>query len=701
MKQSVLLQQVKEFIVVLFLLFLEYVFFRNILFNDNLFADASDGRLTTLLVEHWFRFFSGKESFSDLLIFHPVKGTAAYTDLFLPFGIIHSLFRFFGVSIYQSYKNTLILVHLFGMFTMYYLLAKKIKLPTVWSVFGTIAFSHAPALGFIAILHTQLLGVCFLPVLAVFFVNIMQNFHNKRNRLKNCLLFVFMYAIIAYNSWYIAFFVALFVLVLLCVYLAQVKINGNSPFLLIKQTFAAMRIDFFICFVFSMLIFAPFVCLYLPVLRQSGGYGFGETFSYLPEPIDLINVTSGNLVLGKVLTFLRLFNRGVSFEAWEGFSLVLFIPFLLFLVMGSSIKECKNIYLKIFYRSFLVSVALCLFLVVRLSNNGVSFWYFIWKFVPGGKSVRAAGRFLLFLGFPMSIIVAVYFNSFNKRLSFVKWLVPVPWLALVLAAVFNLNKVGVPSSWNISNQERFVSSVPTPPLDCECFYIVDPNLNHAGGRSTARYQLDAFEIANKFNLKTINGYSGQQPKDWSGIWDVYNPHYQKYINHWIYEHELKNVYCYDLAKSNWERHSNDFSEYVLGNTIFFSGENFNGNLYTNFYEKNASYTWTEGDKFYLQFRIKNSNELTHARALFELERVFNKKQQVGIELNHKQIKNIELFDGDNLEFDFPVPKDGVCTLVLTFPNAISPFAIGESGDSRKLALAIKKVIFVQSEEDIK
>ena len=69
-------------------------------------------------------------------------------------------------------------------------------------------------------------------------------------------------------------------------------------------------------------------------------------------------------------------------------------------------------------------------------------------------------------------------------------------------------------------------------------------------------QLDAVEIANRYGIKTINGYSGQFPPgwgQWDGIYDIYSDSYEEYVRQWILEYDLENVYVYDRGTNAWSK----------------------------------------------------------------------------------------------------------------------------------------------------
>ena len=63
----------------------------------------------------------------------------------------------------------------------------------------------------------------------------------------------------------------------------------------------------------------------------------------------------------------------------------------------------------------------------------------------------------------------------------------------------------------------------------------------------------AEEIANKYNIVTINGHSGQFPSDWSNKMSPYHGDdaYAKSIDEWISKYNLTNVYAYDINTNIW------------------------------------------------------------------------------------------------------------------------------------------------------
>jgi len=66
-------------------------------------------------------------------------------------------------------------------------------------------------------------------------------------------------------------------------------------------------------------------------------------------------------------------------------------------------------------------------------------------------------------------------------------------------------------------------------------------------------QIDAMIIAQKYGLHTINGYSGQIPIGWGGIYDFNKPEYLLHLGRWIQHYNLDNrqLYFLNAKTGNW------------------------------------------------------------------------------------------------------------------------------------------------------
>ena len=527
------------------LLFSEYFFFRNIIGSNKLIGDRGDGRLTMLITEHWFNFFKGKEKFGELVIFYPAANVLAYSDMLFFYGIIHSLFRFIGIDIFNAYKYTIISIHFIGTLSMYYLLFHKLKLNIIWSLFGVIAFSFSSTYA-THLAHTQLCACSMLPMLLIFLINFFENLNKRKKRNVYAFLTITWYLLILYNSWYIAFFTVVFILIFTIICIIGLLMQKKNILKILYDFIIKVNTDIIIYVVYITILLIPFVKLYFPLLKK-GGYDFSNIKSiYIPKSIALINIGEDNWLLGNFMRYLQSLQKPTS--EWNmGFSLILLSTFIIFSIFYTN-KKRKTTY-EYIISYLMIAVLVGMLFSIKVSSKKISLWYFIYKLIPGASSVRAVSRYLLYLSFPMAILSSIggnfLFNTYNfKNTNYKKY---IPICLFIFLWISNIRNEGVYSTWNSSFEKEYLSGVSKPDIQCKVFYMSNTNSEVP----QYIYQLDAFEIANKFELKTINGYSGNIPDSWEDIWEVSNENYENGVSNWIILNNLKNVCRYDVANNKW------------------------------------------------------------------------------------------------------------------------------------------------------
>ena len=119
---------------------------------------------------------------------------------------------------------------------------------------------------------------------------------------------------------------------------------------------------------------------------------------------------------------------------------------------------------------------------------------------------------------------------------------------LILLWISNITKKGIYSEWNSTKAKSFLSSVSEPPKKCESFYIITDERQNL---DPPEYNLHAFEIANNYKIKTINGYSGNHPDNWEGVMSPLNKEYKISVYVWATLNKLKNVCKYDMKDNEW------------------------------------------------------------------------------------------------------------------------------------------------------
>lgn len=547
---------------VLFFFFMEILFFRNIIFDGAYFGDFGDGKLTMLLAEHWWNVFCGTEGVFELPIFYPVEGVIGYTDMMLGFGLLHSLFRLLGLNMYRAYVMTLLTVHFLGTLLYFYILHVKLNIRMLWSYVGVCVFSYANAYaGLLG--HTQLMALSVMPLMLLFFLNFVDNYKkNKKIYHLWAVLLITSFVLMMYTAWYIAFFTALYMVLFVLAYGVVELWNKNLQLKLFFVQLKSHMLEIIGWIIYAVVLMIPFVKVYLPALKNTGGYDWSETVSFLPEVADLINVGTSNYLEVDLMRALNLDARGYVGELNIGYPLVVWgLLIVLFISSKYLGRDKEERSLALCAQSIFISSVIGLLLILRLSANGISGWWLVAHVIPGGKSIRTVCRFALYLIFPLSLFVALAGNQLHNKLTAGKRkrtriLAEIGVICiLALVIVSNIRQGGVYSISKIADGEQRIEQVSAPPDDCKVFFIedssddVEPTIFQC-----CLMQMNAYEIANNYHIKTINGYSGQFPEGWGhwdGIYCLYSEEYEQCIREWMLRYQLTNVYCYDMGTDTW------------------------------------------------------------------------------------------------------------------------------------------------------
>ena len=105
------------------------------------------------------------------------------------------------------------------------------------------------------------------------------------------------------------------------------------------------------------------------------------------------------------------------------------------------------------------------------------------------------------------------------------------------------------------------------------------------------------------------------------------------------------------------------------------------------------YVWTNGNSMKMKYKIDDVG-YQYVHAIFETAHVYDLEQTVIIFVNGEEVYNNRIREGEDLEFDFRMPDDGIVEMEMQFPEAVSPKEKRESEDERKLALGLRTAAFV-------
>ena len=518
---------------------LEIFFFYPYLFSDLLFAAPGDHRLNILISEHWHRFLQGLEGFTEISMFYPSSHALAYSDLNLIYGIFLIPLKMIGLSTYLSSKIIFIGIHFAGSLALFYFLKNCLKLKTLLCFLGLILFSYSNRYyAIIDLGHTQFITYSLVPFLLIF---IFRFFMAKTRpiRIKNALSALILYALIFYTSFYTAFFIALFGILFIFFYLIV-----DSPIVITASHF--IRKNFWECLFYILLIslaLLPLILFYLPAAQESGVHGRQLT----PHFLDFLNVSSKHFLYGNFIKEMNL-HPIMNNDGFPVFTLILLIfcalfTLIRFILNRHNLTQSMNILLTAF-----LTCASAFFLLIEY-KKGMGLWNEFILPIPGAEAIRFPNRYIGFQSIPCSILIAYTLNELYKTIS--GYSKTKTAFLIVLTALLFLENIRVNEpSWHYQSHEKFIHSIPIPPTDCKIIYATSSITHQYNNRN-----LDMFEIANRFHLKTINGYSGRKPFAYQYFHLDKDTEYLNGIQRYIDYYHLQNVCAYDFDTRQWEYHS--------------------------------------------------------------------------------------------------------------------------------------------------
>lgn len=713
-----------------------------------LIADNLDGRLILYLQEHWFRVFKGEASWLNLEMFFPIENSLGFSDSFFLFGLSHSLFRVLGLDIYAANFANLIFLCAVGYVGFWGQLRKGFGVSTaVASATAGLFICFSPVVSGAVLAHTQLLNSFYLPSVAWALAAGYRCFEDAPRRA--FLLFAAAavgMALVLWNAFYTGWFAVFYGCTVLALSMITLLIGGKLERKGLELR-ASVRLapERFLCwlrfvlrhwklFLLPLGVFAlallPFLRTYLPVLLVSGGHAYESARDQLPMLQDLLHVPLENWFWGGTMrSWLGDFaGRG---ESHFGFGFFTALAFLIAAgvvfrsraqAVDSSARDPRRL-----LPLALLGVLVCWLLMLRLGD--ASLWAFVFKLVPGASAIRAVYRFNAVLSIPLLTVLAVAadltWRRFGGRPNGIALVA-----ATSLAGVFALLlceqlMVREPSPYRFERDkvEARITAYPPVPDDAETFFLW-PEDGRGNKASSLTLQMDAWAVAQRDNVPTINGFSGVFPAGHrlfqaAGAQDTQG--YRMAVLSWLNQTDLTGkIYAFERTSSTWKIVSGDALDgwidiYTYGTPLSGAATPPAGFLPLSLFAEagwsnpEPEGTWTDGADATLLLPIKHrpnpGNQLILKMHATPFIPPSASGQRIHISINGREVVDthwtkehgrVPLF----FEIDPSVPGDGELQLRISIhlPDATSPEEQGMSGDRRKLGLFVRSVEVFQQPE---
>ncbi|HEV8590081.1 MAG TPA: DUF4214 domain-containing protein [Pyrinomonadaceae bacterium] len=519
---------------------------------DTFFGDRGDVRGVVYFCEHWYQWLLGKTQLMSPGIFYPTKGTLAYSDFLVGYAIPYSAVRALGFGMFSSMEVVVVLLTFLNYTAGFLLLRYALRFSLLPSCAGAMFFAfNSPK--FFQTGHLQLQYVIFLPLIFACVILFARKSAHLTQRKAAALLtaaatLALMQAVTAfYYVWFLVFWSSLFFVV--CMILPR---SRRFLFALIRQFWPAMLFAAGI----STIGFALFLISYLPGLRQGQWYRYDYVIQMVPPWWSLLSMGDGNYLWGWL-------SAAVIPEPWPatwgelkvGIGLVPSLTWIAITVwsiayLKDSAKTNPESNVSAAAPAFLIALvsATTLFYLIGFNyGHDHSPWFFVYKFFPGAKVIRAVSRYVIFLALPMAIAFSFVIErglrwASNHKDLHRRWVLTA---AVVLLAAFGIFeqfgvfKVGG-TGFSKKAEEAYLKAMGNKlPSGCTAFYIA-PGPN--GKRNTFEYQYDAMLISAMTHIPTFNASSSQFPHDWF-LYEVKDPEYENNVKRWVDLNHLNGKVC--------------------------------------------------------------------------------------------------------------------------------------------------------------
>ncbi len=347
------------------------------------FGDRYDAVIEIALLQHWANVLAGAEAWNRVAWFHPAAGTLGYNDGYLVSGLLYALGRGFGLSPFAAADLAHTALKALGFAGMALLLRRAGQVRFGWALFGAALFTVAD-LTVQHANHGQLftLGLAPWAALAAWAAAQAVGAGDRRAVLRHGVLFAAVFALWISTGYYLAWFFALYLLVL-----AAFAAKGAwRPLLASWQPLAIAAA--------AAVLLMPFLLVYLPKARETGMHAPDIALHTTLWPIDLLNTGSANLVWGWLPGAIR---ASVAPGLTTNPDAVFGMPPLFLLGSIAAILWAQRSAER---RLAPIGAALLVCWLLMLNLGGVFPWRAVQLLVPGAGGIRVVGRFAILLLLP-------------------------------------------------------------------------------------------------------------------------------------------------------------------------------------------------------------------------------------------------------------------------------------------------------------
>ncbi len=469
---------------------------------DAIPGDYSDARFNSVILEHLFLWLKGDaQSFWNPGFFYPAQNVLAFSDTHIGSGWPYVILRWFGLSRESAYIGWFIAGASLNYFCCFYALSKLGFRPLAASLGAFVYAFSLPALNQEA--HAQLNNRYAVPLAALF----LYQYLNTKD-VVDVAWALFWTALQFLCSVYIGVFFIYLAIGMLIAHLVVPSIPQQGRYNARSGQSNAYRVSIMILAALMGALAALLLWKYYQVSRYyefasravQGEYMLPRPISYLLADRSELSKWIGLTLGGDIPPVYR--HEHQMFIGVGAFCLLLFGT-ILFLIRGQANRLAR-----------VMLLALLVVVAGTLNIGGSSLYDFVYK-IPGVSSVRAVSRIILVLLFPVAVLVAVAVDAliacvpktFIRSSSGTLSLFSILLVSAVCVESLYYQPYHYPRGAWLERQERLASLLPADLSQNAVLYLTHAKTDPWNAVS----EIDAMIYSQDRKLKTLNGYSGNEP----------------------------------------------------------------------------------------------------------------------------------------------------------------------------------------------
>jgi CHRD domain len=514
-----------------------------------LLGDTADPRFNGSILEHWFQVFRGRQSWHSPGFYYPTPGVLGFSDGLVLYTPIYALARMAGADPYLALTQTQLALPIICYVALFIFFTKILHLDALGAGFlslaGTLSENY-----FGYRFHPQNHTICLVPLALLLIGAAVQkplSGRSQASRLVSGFLGGLVAGLLALTSfatfWLTGVLLGLFGLALASLAAVAIWTFRSQDIRAQVHQFAcnavadrgpliAIALGLACGVVPALMVYLPAAANYPSAWREGSRRLVEWRFSLLD-----VRVASPDALL-------QYLARGLL-PLWHGTAVVLALAVLVSVALARRV----NGGVRLLATAALLSIVVALMAMYRFGRY--SLWSVL-ELLPGGIAVSDPERF----GFVINLASVV------AMAAVAGWLIRQQGsrARLLLVALYGLTGLVAYDGWrriggayqNLPHADYFavVGAPYARSGECRSFFVgaegaKDQLTRH--GFLWPLLSLDAVYLSYRFELPTLNGYSGNSPREW----DLSDPScsgcYLNAVDHWIRLHRLEKVCVFEYS----------------------------------------------------------------------------------------------------------------------------------------------------------